>query len=68
MGPLARDPLTYVAGTIEQLDAFHFLRGEEADDLSVYERRLAEVEREPRVVASDLCLDRGEMIFLDPPA
>ena len=66
--PLAGDPFADVSGALDQLDAILFLRGEEAHDLSVYQRRLAEVEREARVVASDLGLNRGDMILVDPAA
>jgi hypothetical protein len=66
MAPLTGDPFADVAGTLDQLDAFHFLRSEEAHDPSVHECRLAEVEGEARVVASDLGLDLGDVIFLDP--
>src|SRR5882672_1641335 len=68
MAPLAGDPFADVPRALEQLDAFDFLLGEEAHDLSVNECRLAEVEHETRVIAPDLRLNRVQMIFLDPSA
>src|SRR5258705_427704 len=67
MAPLPGDPFADVSGALDQLDAFLFLRGEEAHDFSVNECRLAEVEHEMGAIAFDLLLNRVEMIFLDPP-
>ena len=61
-------PFTDVARAIDQLDAFSFKRREELHHRPVHERRLAQVEREPRAVRADLRLQLREVIFVDLPA
>ena len=67
MAPLAGDPFADVPRALEQLDAFDFLRGEEAHYISIHQCRFAEVEHEARGVLSDLRLNRVQVISLDPP-
>src|SRR5260221_13345016 len=68
MAPLTGNPFADVPWALEQLDAFVFSLGEKTHNLPVHQCRLAEVEHEVRAVPPDLRLNRGEMIFLDPPA
>src|SRR5260221_10829062 len=65
---LPTDPLPDVTRAVPELDTFALACSEKPHDRPVDQRRLGQVEHDPRPAAPQFRLDRGQVTLVDLPA